>query len=415
MSSGAPTMEERWDHWLRVLPFPLLALATVIALASASATGSASPEWRLVAQIVLVVVTATWIWWCTVAHPEWRDDRGRMVTYYVVRTALALVLTLLNPLFCIFAWIGFIDADDLFQGPRLWLALGITSFSMATGQSGGLPPRSDMQLLLLVLLLGVNFGLSLVMGRLGHSLWQSNQDRGAAITELERLNAELERASEENAALHRQLLEQARTSGAQEERQRLAREIHDGIAQSLAAILAQLQAARDGSDPQRRIDRATELARQTLVEARRSMMDLSPSPLAEGCLCDVLTSLVDRWGAEHDVRASAVVTGEPRPLHPEVETTVLRIAQETLTNVARHARATRVGLTLCYEEDEVILDVRDDGAGFEAGRPAPPTSFGLRGMRQRADRLAGQLTVETEPGAGTAVSLRLPALGRGAA
>ena len=105
----------------------------------------------------------------------------------------------------------------------------------------------------------------------------------------------------------------------------------------------------------------------------------------------------------------------PRTLHPEVEATLLRITQESLSNVGKHADATRVGVTLTYDDDEVILDVRDDGVGFDPTAPERPTSFGLRGMRQRADRLAGALDVETAPGAGTAVCVRLPALERSAA
>jgi signal transduction histidine kinase len=109
------------------------------------------------------------------------------------------------------------------------------------------------------------------------------------------------------------------------------------------------------------------------------------------------------------------VVGDPVPLHPEVEATVLRIAQESLTNVAKHAEAARVGVTLSYDGDEVVLDVRDDGVGFDVDAPAGSSSFGLRGMRQRVARLAGELTLESRAGRGTAVSVRLPAIAREAA
>src|SRR5690606_11045997 len=209
----------------------------------------------------------------------------------------------------------------------------------------------------------------------------------------------------------------AREAGVQQERQRLAQEIHDTIAQSLAGVLAQLQAAdgeRDLEAVRRRVARASSLAREALGEARRSVMDLAPEPLSVGTLADAVTDLVRSRGQERRVRADVVVAGEPRPLHREVEATVLRIAQEALANVAKHAGATRVGVTLTYD-DEVVLDVRDDGRGFDDAAPRPATSFGLRGMRQRADRLAGELAIETEPGGGTAVSVRLPALERTAA
>jgi signal transduction histidine kinase len=229
--------------------------------------------------------------------------------------------------------------------------------------------------------------------------------------DLGRLNAELEAALVENDVLHRQLLVQARAAGVQEERARLAREIHDTLAQSLAGIVTQLEASVGGE----RQERALALARQALAEARRSVLDLSPGDLDGATLPEALEGVVAVWAGEHAVRAEVVVTGDPVPLHPEVEATVLRIAQETLTNVAKHAGARRVGVTLSFDGDEVVLDARDDGVGFDADAPAGSSSFGLRGMRQRAARLAGDLTLESRPGRGTAVSVRLPALAREAA
>jgi len=94
-------------------------------------------------------------------------------------------------------------------------------------------------------------------------------------------------------------------------------------------------------------------------------------------------------------------------MHPEVEVALLRMAQEALANVAKHASASRVGLTLSYMEDVVTLDVRDDGVGFDLKRPS--SGFGLSAMRHRVHRLSGALFVESEPGGGTAISARVPA------
>ena len=102
--------------------------------------------------------------------------------------------------------------------------------------------------------------------------------------------------------------------------------------------------------------------------------------------------------------AAFTTTGTPRTVHPEVEVTLLRAAQEALANVARHAGATRVGLTLSYMEDLVTLDVRDDGVGFEPTR----AGFGLTGMRQRVHGVGGRLAVESAPGEGTAISASVP-------
>ena len=108
---------------------------------------------------------------------------------------------------------------------------------------------------------------------------------------------------------------------------------------------------------------------------------------------------------------SFTTTGTPRTVHPEVEVTLLRAAQEALANVARHAGASRVGLTLSYMEDLVTLDVRDDGAGFDPAvrrETSEKGGFGLAAMRERVQRLAGTLAVESEPGGGTAISACVP-------
>ena len=124
------------------------------------------------------------------------------------------------------------------------------------------------------------------------------------------------------------------------------------------------------------------------------------------------------WSELTGIPAEVTVTGNVIALHPEIEVALLRIAQEALANVARHAGASRAGLTLSFMGDVVTLDVRDDGVGFtvaRAGRHAPGTGFGLAGMRQRVARVAGSLAIESEPGSGTAMSARVPAIAAGSA
>lgn len=406
--------DDRWQRAFTYLPFPLLALAALVGLTVGPTAFGAPSRERLVVELVLVVVTVAWMWWWTIAHPGWRDDPTRMRIHYVGRTVLALGLVTVNPFYCIFAWIGFLDLG-WFRGRAAYVAVGVTAIAMAGGQSGALPPESAPQAGLFAALWLLNLGLASMAMRFHHAVERTSIDRAEAIRDLERLNADLEQTLAENVALQETVAAQARVAGVQEERQRLAREIHDTIAQSLAGILAQLQAAQQEGDPGGRIGRATELTREALAEARRSVRALAPAPLTGGVLTEAMEELVGRWDADHPARATVVITGEVRPLHPEVEATVLRIAQEALVNVAKHARAGRVGVTLTYDGAEVILDVRDDGCGFDQRRPAASTSFGLRGMRQRTERLAGVLELETEPGGGTALSLRLPALDRSAA
>jgi signal transduction histidine kinase len=115
-----------------------------------------------------------------------------------------------------------------------------------------------------------------------------------------------------------------------------------------------------------------------------------------------------RWSELQGIEVKVTTTGTTRPMRPETEVALLRAAQEALANVARHAAATRVGVTLSYLEHEVALDVRDDGRGFDPARLGG-NGFGLVAMRQRIEALSGTVQVESEPGAGTGISARVPA------
>lgn len=403
--TSAVEHEQRWERNLKALPFVLLALATVISVATIPEMGPHTLGGQ-VALGVLVAATAVWIW-------RWMYVYGRPHPVgYVGRTLLAAALTIVHPLFCIFAWVGFLDAFESFRGRWRWVAMAATSLIMATGQTGGPPPYdSPWQSVALPLLFVVNFGIATLMARYSLHLDAVSQERADTIVRLEHALAE-------NARLQEQLLAQSRQTGVRDERERLAREIHDTIAQSLAGVVAQLQAAEgsaDAQDVRHRVGRATEMARTALVEARRSVQDLTPAELADASLADALSTLVTSWRGDHGVEASFVVVGDATALHSEVEATLLRIAQEALANVAKHASASRVGVTLTFDEADVILDVRDDGSGFDPAAPRRSSSFGLGVMRERAQRLAGTFTLESAPGAGTAVSASIPALPRGPA
>jgi signal transduction histidine kinase len=211
----------------------------------------------------------------------------------------------------------------------------------------------------------------------------------------------------------------------------MAREIHDTLAQGLTGIITQLQAAEHAiEDPaawRRHFDAATRLARDSLSEARRSVHELRPELLETARLSDALADVAARWTTLHGIPVQVTTTGTGRPVRPEAEFVLLRTAQEALANVARHARATTVALTLSYLEQAVALDVRDDGQGFVpasvgaapvsagvAGGPLragsrPEGGFGLVAMRERIEGVSGTLEIESEPGAGTAISACLPA------
>ena len=264
---------------------------------------------------------------------------------------------------------------------------------------------------------------------------EQNDRRKRLVTELSEANRKLTASLEENAGLHAQLLAQAREAGVLDERQRMAREIHDTLAQGLTGIITQLEAAgragKSAGQWRHHFDSAIRLARESLSEARRSVHALQPEPLEMARLPDALAEVAERWSARNGVVAQVTTTGSARPMRPEIEVALLRTAQEALANVAKHARASRVGLTLSYMDDEVALDIRDDGVGFEPQPPSPAArngrrpvnggrgsnsgdGFGLTAMRQRVEGLAGTLEIESEIGTGTAISASVPAIPAGA-
>lgn len=383
---------ELWLGRVRWIAYGLLALATVAAVLTAPTLGDAAADIRVM--LAVAAVTALWMFATPFAG----------VAHYVGRTVLAFVLCLLSPLYAVFAFIGYVDAHDSLKGRWAHVGVAVVAVTQAGAQSGGLPPADLGQAGLFVALLIVNGGLATIFLRFALE-YEDHMD------ELARVNADLERVIGENDALQEELVTRAREDGVAQERQRLAREIHDTIAQSLAGVVTQLEASVGGE----RQERALALAREALREARRSVLDLGPHALEEATLPTALESLVRDREPEAPVRIEVTITGDPVPLHPEVEATVLRVSQESLANVSKHARASRVGVTLSYADDEIVLDVRDDGVGFDPGQRFRTSSFGLRGMRQRAERLAGALILESTPGRGTAISLRLPALSREAA
>ncbi|MDA3627529.1 sensor histidine kinase [Saccharopolyspora sp. WRP15-2] len=403
-------MPERQEWYVSWGPYVLLGLATLISLLTeVQVMRNGRPELLVALALVALVLQLCWAKIRRVVSTPGAASQA----YYAVRTVLAFVLTYLNPFFAIYAILGYFDSGAWLRPRAIKAGLLVNALTMAGSQSGGLPPSSLMQWTAFGGLFVLNTGLLLLFVRLDAEKEENARAKAATIAELEQANARLKQAHEENAGLQAQLLEQAREAGISDERRRLAAEIHDTIAQSLAGIVTQLQAAVDSEDPaegRRHVERAADLARHGLGEARRSVQDLGPSALEHDALPVALRKVVEEWEAGSGVRAEFAVTGEVEPLHGEIEATLLRIAQESLANAGRHAQARRVGVTLSYMDDEVSVDVRDDGRGFDPGRvtSSSTSGFGLGGMRARVERVAGAFEVESEPGLGTAVSARVP-------
>ena len=204
--------------------------------------------------------------------------------------------------------------------------------------------------------------------------------------------------------------------GALEERNRLAREIHDTLAQGFAAIALQLETAdallEADADPVRArqaVQQALGLTRTNLDEARRSVLDLRAAPLEGRTLAEALAALTAQreWAAKWNLYVIFEAPEGLPPLPLPVESGLYRIAQEALTNAARHAHAHHVTLRLFPKRSQVHLTVTDDGQGFDPGR-VPPGRYGLVGLNERAKLLGGNLRVESSPGQGTRVEVSVP-------
>jgi two-component system NarL family sensor kinase len=210
------------------------------------------------------------------------------------------------------------------------------------------------------------------------------------------------------------LFAQSAEFGAVSERNRLAREIHDTLAQGLAGIVLQLETAEvllgvgDKRDKvERSIHQALELARSNLDEARRSVLDLRAAPLESRSLADALTALVKAAEEQTSAFIRLHVTGANRPLPVRIETGLYRIAQEAVANAVQHASASQITISLELGPRQAKLVVEDDGKGFDPAQ-TPSGHFGLIGLNERARLFGGQLHLESEPGVGTRVEVSVP-------
>ena len=212
------------------------------------------------------------------------------------------------------------------------------------------------------------------------------------------------------------LYEQAGELAVLEERNRMAQELHDTLAQGFTGIVLQLEAAEQvlAEQPEEaltHLTRARSLARASLAEARWSVWNLRPPSLENG-LPDAIQQALVVCTADNRVTGHFVVDGEPYEIPVEAQKALLRIAQESFTNLRKHAQASNVWATLVYAPDEVTITVRDDGVGFDPTTRPPSRAqgggMGLSGMRERAQKVRASFTLQTAPGQGTIIEVRLP-------
>lgn len=242
----------------------------------------------------------------------------------------------------------------------------------------------------------------------------------AVMVHLQRQGARQRVLIEDLVHTRQNLVVTERRAGVLAERQRLAAEIHDTVAQGLSSQRMLLQAAgrvwrTDPDAAREHVHRAAEITSRSLAEARRFVHDLAPAGLADDTLPGALAVLAERESGP-GLNVEFRLDGEPGRLPERVEAALLRIAQGALANVREHAAATRAALTLTCLDDQISLDVADNGRGFEtdpsraSSGPAPDSArgHGLPAMYIRAAQAGGTLTVESTPGEGTVVSAAIP-------
>ncbi len=268
---------------------------------------------------------------------------------------------------------------------------------MAYNQTIGSGETFSWQIGLIYLLMGV---ASVVLGAWIHAIIGQSEERRKLLDQLQSTQTELAEAE--------------RKAGVLAERQRLAHEIHDTLAQGFISIIMHLETAEQAlpsanAEISHQIQQAKETARHNLQEARRVVADLRPESLENDSLPAALARTVQRWSQQHNIPATMHTTGTPLPLHPDVDVTLLRATQEALANIHKHAQAQTVSVTLSYMSDTVLLDVQDDGVGLNGAKPSPfGGGFGLQAMRERAAQFGGELLLESEPGGGTTVVVSIP-------
>ncbi|MFC5319472.1 sensor histidine kinase [Brachybacterium alimentarium] len=326
------------------------------------------------------------------------QDSTALRALYSVHVALVAIGLLLNPLTCIYAFVGYLDSARFLDGARARAVVVATALLCAVGQVGGIRVvRAET---------GLFVGLAVVNLLLAAGMLFLAAERERVLAQREHALIEVGRVNAENAELHDELIAGARRAGADEERTRLSREIHDTVAQGLIGVIRQLEAVGPDIDAEsrHRVTVAEEAARDCLLEARRAVEALGPHQLHDTDVVDALSGLVARWTRTHRVVATFDADEATRDgPHGDV---LVRIAQEALANVARHAGATTVTVTLAGDEHESLLRISDDGAGFEADHA--PRGHGLANMADRARRAGGSLRVLSAPGQGCTVTASVP-------
>lgn len=326
------------------------------------------------------------------------------------RTSLTFVWALALPLLFVLAWLFARGAAESVRRPLTALTREAERIE-AGDLTRAVPPMADDE-----------------VGRLAQAFEHMRVALADSLARIAADNAELEQRVEERtrelARLNEELLAREKTkaqllrkviSAQEDERKRIARELHDETGQTLTALavrldLAHAAAAHGPAEPA--VAEARALATRSLEGLHRLMHDLRPSVLDDLGLCAGLRWYAERHLGRHGVSVMFETAALPDRLPPELETAVFRAAQEAMSNVERHARAEHVLVQCGVEDGHLVIEIEDDGEGFDpaamAPRPGDARGLGLMGMRERVELFGGSVTFDAEPGGGTRVLIRVP-------
>jgi signal transduction histidine kinase len=374
---------------------PYLIVAVVTGFTVSGGTGTT-------ATYALLAASAAWML-CLFTLPRGlRAHAGAMGVFVAGLFAIFTALTAIAPWYGVLALVGYVYSFAVVTWP--WRLIAVSAFAVlaAVAQANGLHGQDAAHLTVSSAIVLVNVGAMCFLAWVYHSMRSLADER--------------RRALDDNDRLREQLVARARAEARADERQRLAREIHDTVAQGLVAVITQLDAVdvsgqrMPDPDDRRHLEQASAIARESLREARRAVAELAPADLDGADLTTALQRTTERWGLRAGIATRVSLPEAAGAPDPAVSAALVRILQEALANIARHANASLASVTLTRFPDAVVLDVADDGVGFDpraVSAPGARGGYGLTAMHDRMAAVGGTIDVESTP-AGTVVSARAP-------
>lgn len=384
------TLFKRWS-----LGWRLLALLSFLVVGFAGASGT-PPGWPGATRFWLLY-SALLVWYAgtiLIGRKRLHDSLPLSLGYFAIGWAIWAPLLALHEATYAFAALFFPLTYSYLETRRaIVFALVVTLLMFVHGSAFYVSPRPAAWL-------GGGVGVisATMLALFIDSIIKQSEERRRLIQELETTRSNLAKAE--------------RQAGVLEERQRIAQEVHDTVAQGFVGIVTHLEAAESSLDARSpaagHVAAAKGSARESLAAARRLVWDLRPDLVGAEPLPSALQRLLTDWRGRSGVTAELTVTGTPRQLDAGREAALLQGAREALNNVRTHARANHVMVTLSYMEDEVALDVQDDGVGVTQGKGEEGGGFGLRALGDLVRGLGGTCALESSAGEGATLTVTLP-------